>query len=87
MADMSVKSYNTPDLRHDGSGEKKGNRKRALWNALETMQELGWAYAVIGWPAKSAAGFYQNCVCAVLTDEEPSGVYKRMMEVDEWVLI
>ena len=47
------------------------------------MRELGYAYAIIGWPANSAVSFYKKCVDAIMIDESSSGVYKRMIEVDE----
>lgn len=36
---------------------KKGIGKALLLKSLESMQELGYAYAIIGWPAKSAVDF------------------------------
>ncbi len=62
---------------------KKGIGKALLLKSLESMQELGYAYAIIGWPAKSAIDFYKKCADAVMIDEESSGVYKRMIEIDE----
>ena len=40
---------------------KKGIGKALLLKSLESMQELGYAYAIIGWPAKSAVDFYKKC--------------------------
>jgi len=40
----------------------------------EIMQELGYAYAIIGWPVKSAVDFYKKCVGTVMIDEKSSGV-------------
>ncbi len=65
------------------SERKKGIGKALLLKSLESMQELGYAYAVIGWPAKSAVDFYKKCAGAVMIDESSSGVYKRMIEIDE----
>ena len=62
---------------------KKGIGKALLLKSLESMRELGYAYAIIGWPAKSAIGFYKKCVSAIMIDEKSSGVYKRMIEIDE----
>lgn len=62
---------------------KKGIGKALLLKSLESMRELGYAYAVIGWPAKSAVDFYKKCAGAVMIDEESSGIYKRMIEIDE----
>ncbi len=65
------------------SERKKGIGKALLLKSLESMQELGYAYAIIGWPAKSAVGFYKKCVGAIMIDEKSSGVYKRMIDIDE----
>ena len=65
------------------SERRKGIGKALLLKSLESMQELGYAYAIIGWPAKSAVDFYKKCVNAILVDEKSSGVYKQMIEIDE----
>ena len=65
------------------SERKKGIGKALLLKSLESMQEMGYAYAIIGWPAKSAVDYYKKCVNAILVDEKSSGVYKRMIEIDE----
>lgn len=65
------------------SERKKGVGKALLLRSLWSMQELGYAYAIIGWPAKSAVEFYKKCAGAVMIDESSSGVYKRMIEIDE----
>lgn len=65
------------------SERKKGVGKVLLLKALESMRELGYAYAIIGWPANSAVSFYKKCAGAIMIDEKSSGVYKRMIEIDE----
>lgn len=65
------------------SERKKGIGKALLLKSLESMQELGYAYAIIGWPAKSAIGFYEKCVDAIMIEEKTSGIYKRMIGIDE----
>ena len=65
------------------SERRKGIGKALLLKSLESMQELGYAYAIIGWPAKSAVDFYKKCADAIMIDEKSSGVYKRMIEIDE----
>lgn len=52
-----------------------------LLKSLESMRELGYAYSIIGWPAKSAVDFYKKCVDAVMIDAKSSGIYKRMIEI------
>ena len=65
------------------SERKKGVGRALLLKSLESMRELGYAYAIIGWPTNSAVSFYKKCVDALLVDEKSSGVYKRMIEIDE----
>ena len=62
---------------------KKGIGKVLLLKSLNSMQEMGYAYAIIGWPTKTAISFYEKCVNAELIDEKSSGIYKRMIEIDE----
>ena len=47
------------------------------------MEEMGYAYAIIGWPSATAVSFYEKCVGATLIEEKSSGVYKRMIGIDE----
>lgn len=62
---------------------KKGIGRALLLRSLAPMQELGYAYAIIGWPARSAVDFYKKCADAIMIDEKSSGIYKRMIEIDE----
>lgn len=62
---------------------KKGIGRALLLRSLASMQELGYAYAIIGWPARSAVDFYKKCADAIMIDEKSSGIYKRMIEIDE----
>ena len=39
---------------------KKGIGKALLLKSLESMQEFGYANAIIGWPIKSAIDFYKK---------------------------
>lgn len=62
---------------------RKGIGKALLLKSLHSMEELGYAYAIIGWPTKSAIPFYEKCVNAKMIEECSSGLYKRMIEIDE----
>lgn len=61
---------------------RRGIGRALLLKSLESMQEMGYAYAIIGWPTKTAISFYEKCVEALLIEEESSGVYKRMVDID-----
>ena len=65
------------------SERNKGVGRALLLKSLESMRELGYAYAVIGWPTRAAIDFYKKCVDAIMIEEESSGVYKRMIDIDE----
>ena len=52
------------------SERKKGVGRALLLKSLESMRELGYAYAIIGWPTKSAVSFYKKCVGAIMIDEK-----------------
>lgn len=62
---------------------KKGIGRALLLKSLRSMEEMGYAYAIIGWPAESAIPFYENCVDAEMINEKSSGVYQRMIGIDE----
>lgn len=61
---------------------RKGIGKALLLKSLVSMQEMGYAYAIIGWPAKTAIPFYEKCVGAILIDDETCGLYRQMIELD-----
>lgn len=62
---------------------KKGIGRVLLLKSMLSMQEMGYAYGIIGWPAESAIPFYEKCVNAKMLDETSSGVYQRMIGIDE----
>ena len=61
---------------------KKGIGKILLLKSLYSMQEMGYGYAIIGWPTKSAIPFYERCVGATMIDDESLGVYRRMINIE-----
>lgn len=65
------------------SQRNQGVGRALLLKSLASMEEMGYAYAIIGWPAQSAIPFYEKCVGAVMIDDPGSGVYCRMAEIDE----
>lgn len=62
---------------------KKGIGRALLLRSLQSMEEMGYAYAIIGWPSRTAIPFYEKCVQAEMIPEKSSGVYTRMVEIDE----
>ncbi len=61
---------------------RQGIGKALLLASLFSMREMGYAYAIIGWPAKSALHFYEESCGAMMIPDEGHGVYSRMVEVD-----
>lgn len=61
----------------------RGIGKALLLRSLISMREMGYAYAVIGWPAKAAVPFYEKCVGAVLIGENTHGLYQQMIQFDD----
>ena len=50
---------------------KQGVGLELLLRALSSMKESGYAYAIIGWPARKAIDFYKKNVNAVEIDDSP----------------
>lgn len=61
----------------------KGVGKALLLRSLASMQEMGYAYAIIGWPSQRAIPFYEKCVNAVMIEDASHGVYSRMIDIEE----
>lgn len=61
----------------------KGIGKSLLLKSLQSMEEMGYAYAIIGWPAKNALQFYKKTVNAVMIEDESHGIYGRLVEIDD----
>lgn len=61
----------------------KGIGTVLLNKCLMSMCEMGYGYAIIGWPTKSAISFYEKAVQAQLIEDSSAGIYKRMIEFDK----
>jgi GNAT superfamily N-acetyltransferase len=60
--------------------QRHGVGKALLLDALFAMSSDGYGYAVIGWPAKSAMGFYAKTVGARVIDDSAPGLYSRLVD-------
>ncbi len=58
----------------------KGVGKALLLACLASMREMGYAYAIIGWPATDAIPFYEKCCGGMMIPGEGLGVYSCMAE-------
>lgn len=58
---------------------KKGVGRELLIRSLLSMKEIGYAYAIIGWPAGRAIEFYKKTVNAILIEDSPpsKSIYKN----------
>ena len=61
------------------SHRRRGIGRALLLRSLLSMKELGYAYAIIGWPAQDALQFYKQAVGAVQIPEETAGLYCDMI--------
>lgn len=58
----------------------KGIGRVLILKSLESMKELGYAYAIVGWPTKKAVSFYEKCVNAKMIESNSMGVYIQMID-------
>lgn len=61
----------------------RGIGRALLIKSLLSMREMGYGYAIIGYPTKSAVGFYEKVVKAQIIEDTSKGIYKRMIDSDE----
>ena len=64
------------------SERRQGIGKVLLLKCLESLRELGYAYAFIGWPAEDAIHFYQEATGGIMIPGG-AGVYTRLAGIDE----
>lgn len=65
------------------SARRQGVGKALLLACLASLRELGYAYAVIGWPDPKAIHFYQEATGGMMIPDEGYGVYSRMISLHE----
>jgi GNAT superfamily N-acetyltransferase len=58
----------------------KGVGKALLITSLLAMWDEGYGYAIIGWPARSAMGFYVKTVQAQVIEDSSPGIYRRLVD-------
>ena len=64
------------------SERRQGIGKALLLKCLESLRELGYAYAFIGWPAEDAIHFYQEATGGIMIPGG-AGIYTRLAGIDE----
>ncbi|MDR2785099.1 MAG: GNAT family N-acetyltransferase [Treponema sp.] len=62
---------------------KSGIGRCLLKQALLSMRDYGYAYAVIGWAAESALEFYRKTVNALIIEDSPpnKSIYQNMIKI------
>jgi ribosomal protein S18 acetylase RimI-like enzyme len=70
-----------------GVGEKyrkSGIGRYLLKQALLSMRDYGYAYAVIGWAAENALEFYRKAVNALVIEDSPpnKSIYRNMIAIE-----
>jgi GNAT superfamily N-acetyltransferase len=58
----------------------RGIGKALLLTSLLAMWDEGYGYAIIGWPARSAMGFYAKIAQAQLIEDSSPGIYRRLVD-------
>ena len=79
--ETTAKGFFGPTLVKD-TERRQGIGKALLLKCLESLRELGYAYAFIGWPAEDAIHFYQEATGGMMIPGG-AGVYSRLAGIDE----
>jgi len=65
------------------SARRQGVGKALLLKCLESLREMGYAYAFIGWPDPEAIHFYEEATGGMMIPDDGHGVYSRMVHLSE----
>ena len=77
--DATAKRYiATTGVLHHWQGVGVGTAM--LLASLLAMSDDGYGYAIVGWPAPRAVGFYERTVGAQLIEGSSPGIYGRLVE-------
>ena len=79
--ESTARGFFGPTLVKD-SERRQGIGKILLLKCLESLRELGYAYAFIGWPAEDAIHFDQEATGGMMIPGG-AGVYTRLAGIDE----
>lgn len=78
--DATAKGYFGPTgVLREAQG--RGIGKALLLTSLLAMWDAGYGYAIIGWPARSAMGFYAKTVQAQVIEDSSPGIYRRLIDM------
>lgn len=65
----------------DAEFRRKGIGRALMVRCFNSMKEMGYGYAIIGWAAKSAIKFYEEFAHATIIEDSFPGVYGRLVKV------
>ena len=80
--ESTARGFFGPTLVAD-SARRQGIGKILLLKCMESLRDMGYAYAFIGWPAKNAIHFYEEATGGMMIPDEGHGVYSRMIHLEE----
>ena len=63
------------------SARRQGIGKILLLKCMESLRDMGYAYAFIGWPAQNAIHFYEEATGGMMIPDDGYGVYSRMVRL------
>ena len=78
--ESTARGFFGPTLVAD-SVRRQGIGKALLLKCLESLKELGYAYAFIGWPDEKAIHFYEEATGGMMIPDDGFGVYSRMVHL------
>lgn len=61
------------------SERRQGIGEYLMLRCLESMKEMGYAYAILGYPSEEAIHFHERVANAVIIPANTKGVYTRMI--------
>ena len=64
------------------TARRQGVGKALLLKCMESLREMGYAYAFIGWPDTEAIHFYEEATGGMMIPDDGFGVYSRMIHLD-----
>ena len=79
--ECTARGFFGPTLVAD-SARRQGIGKALLLKCLESLKELGYVYAFIGWPDEKAIHFYEEATGGMMIPDDGFGVYSRMVHLD-----
>ena len=78
--ESTARGFFGPTLVAD-SARRQGIGKILLLKCMESLRDMGYAYAFIGWPAQNAIHLYEEATGGMMIPDDGYGVYSRMVRL------